>query len=470
MNKKYRDLLINTLVFFIGNVGSKVVTFLLVPLYTAVLTTNEFGSVDLMTTTVQLLIPILSLNIQDAVLRFALDSSCQRENVFRISSRVMLVSSCVLSIGLIALKKLGIFPFTFNYLLFLFAAFVVGMVNKIFTMYLKAKNKMKIIAVCGVMNTIVTCVINFLLLLGLKMGVNGYMIAYVSGTLAANIGMYVFGDLRNDLKTGRWETGLARLMIIYSFPMIANTLAWWINSASDRYILTWFCGTAINGIYSLSYKIPSILSILQGTFYSAWSVSAITEFDKDDTDGFIGQVFSLYAVASLVLCSGIMLFNIFIACFLYSNEFFVAWKYVPVLLMGTLFNGYALFVGCMFTAAKKTKIISWTTMVGATVNTVFNFALIPIIGAMGAAISTLLGYVVVFTIRLYCLREIVKMKVNWIQINASLLMLGIQCIVATLFENALLQIPFVFMIVAVNRNTFVQMLKDFAPVGWKEKL
>ena len=77
----------------------------------------------------------------------------------------------------------------------------------------------------------------------------------------ANIGMFLFGNVWKDLKRGKWNKTVAKAMFAYGIPLVANSIAWWINNASDRYILTFFCGTALNGVYSVSYKIPSILSL-----------------------------------------------------------------------------------------------------------------------------------------------------------------------------------------------------------------
>lgn len=143
-------------------------------------------------------------------------------------------------------------------------------------------------------------------------------------------------------------------MILYSFPLVTNSIAWWLNNASDRYILTFFCGTSINGIYAVSYKIPTILSTFQSVFYNAWSISAITEFDKEDRDGFIGNIYTMYSAISIIGCSILLIFNIFIAKILYS-KLFEAWHYVPPLLIGTVFNGLALFEGCIFTAVKNKR-------------------------------------------------------------------------------------------------------------------
>lgn len=459
MKNKYKNLSINTLIFTISSFGSKFISFFLVPLYTAILTTSEYGSVDLITTTAQLLIPTLTLNVQDAVLRFSLDKDYKKEDILVVSNRIILSSSLFLIIILCLAKILNLIDIGNNYLVFLFCSFLMGTINNCLNMYLRSTDKMKLIGICGVISTFITCITNIILLLVIKLGVNGYMIAYISGTFIANIGMFVFGNVWSDLRVGKWKPYVAKNVFAYSIPLIANSIAWWINNASDRYILTFFCGTSLNGIYSVSYKIPSILAMIQNTFYNAWSVSAITEYDKDDNDGFIGNVFTLYTVFSIILCSGIMLFNLFLAKLVYSKDFFLAWKYVPLLLVGTVFNGLGLFIGCIFTAVKQSKVISSTTIVGAATNTVLNFTFIPLIGASGAAFATLVGYFVVFIVRYNRLKNIIKMKVNWFPIIISLVVLGFQCIIASLSEMSYIQIPFFITILIINNRVFIKILK-----------
>ena len=75
-------------------------------------------------------------------------------------------------------------------------------------------------------------------------------------------------------------------MIAYSAPLVLNAIGWWVNSASDRYVVTWLCGLAVNGIYSVGYKIPSIINVFQTIFNQAWFLSAVKEFDPQDKDGF----------------------------------------------------------------------------------------------------------------------------------------------------------------------------------------
>lgn len=458
-NNKIKKLSQNTLLFTISGFGTRIVSFFLVPFYTYVLSTDEYGKVDLVTTTVQLLIPILTINIQDAVLRFSLDEKYQKEDVVAVGFQTICLSTIVISFGLFVLKFFGIITLEVNYILFLYVSFIVGAINNNLSMYIKAKNQVRVLAVWGITNTIITCICNLFLLLVLKIGVNGYMIAYVSGTFVADIGMFLSGNVLCDLKKSQNTSKIICTMLFYSAPLIANSLGWWINNASDRYILTYFCGAAINGVYAVSYKIPSILSALQSIFYNAWSVSSITEFDADDTDGFIGDTYTVYSSLSFLVCSLIMLLNIYIARLLYSKDFFMAWRYVPLLLIGTVFNGLGLFNGCIYTAVKRTKYISITTIISALINTLLNFLLIPIVGAYGAAFATMVGYSAIWLTRIIGLKKIIRMKVDWKCQIGMIVTILIQCVVASISGNAFYQIPFV-LVLCIFQHKILFKLSD----------
>ena len=461
MNKKskFKQLSENTLLFVISGFGTRIITFLFVPLYTYILSTNEYGLVDLIVTTVQILIPILTLNIQDAVLRFSLEKKYKQEDCICIGLCIIAMSSALLGIALVLLRYCGLLILENNYTVFLILMFIIGSLNNILSMYLKAKNQVNVLAVCGLISTVITCILNVLLLLIFQWGINGYMVAYISGTLVANVGLIFLGKVIKDVKIGTCEAKIGKTMILYSAPLIANSIGWWINNASDRYILTYFCGTEINGIYAISYKIPAILSALQSVFYNAWSISAITEFDKNDKDGFIGDTYKIYSSLSFLACSFIMMFNIWIARILYAKDFFVAWKYVPFLLVGTVFNGLGLFNGCIFTAVKKTKEISITTIIGATVNTVLNFTLIPYIGPYGAAFATMIGYFTIWAVRTVRMKKIIELNINWYKQMTIIVVLLIQCIVASINNLIIYQIPFALIILFLQKNILFKVFK-----------
>ena len=197
-SNKIKNLSQNALLFTISGFGTRIISFFLVPLYTYVLSTDEFGSVDLVTTTVQLLIPVLTINIQDAVLRFSLDKNYKAEDAICVGFKIIGASSALLGVILFGLDYSGIIPLESNYMFFLYLSFTSGALNNNLSMYLKAKDHVKTLAVWGITNTAVTCLVNLLLLLGMHLGINGYMIAYVSGTIVADVGMFLSGNIMKD--------------------------------------------------------------------------------------------------------------------------------------------------------------------------------------------------------------------------------------------------------------------------------
>lgn len=427
--RKYRDLSKNTILFTINSFGSKLISFLLVPLYTYVLSTNVYGTADLITSTVQLLVPVLTLNIQDAVLRFSLDKEYDKRAVISVGIKHNFIGLILLLFGIIAVRGLRVLSLDNIYIYFLIMSFILNGLHNSFSMYLKANDKVYVLVISGIINTLITCVLNILLLVTFKNGITGYLIANVAGIFIAVCIMLICGGIYKEFRF-KTEKKLSQAMIGYALPLVMNSVAWWINNASDKYILTFFCGIAVNGIFSVAYKIPTILSTIQGVFYNSWSVSAITEFDENDSDGFMGTMYTLYSCMSILGCSGIMLLNYPLARILYAKGFFEAWYYVPLLLLGATFNGIALFEGCMFTAVKKTKEVFRTTLIGAVVNTITNIVFIWLIGPLGAAIATMLGYFTVWLMRTIHLRGIVKMKVNWKTQILITIILFIQSVVA----------------------------------------
>lgn len=458
MKQKNKSLLKNIGIFTIGSFGSNLVSFLMVPLYTAVLSTAEYGTVDLITSTAALLTPILLLSIQDATLRFGMDSSYRKEDVLSTSINIIMKGSAILFIGLIVVKILNFVNISTIYLVFLFVVFVLGALNNILNLYLKARKKASVIAMSGILSTLITCGSNVILLLVVKWGIIGYIISSTVGLFAQVVYQIVAGKAYKDIHI-RSYINLSGPMIKYSCPLIANSISWWVNNASDRYILTWLRGVSINGIYTVSYKIPTILSIFQNIFFNAWSISAIAEFDENDTDGFIGANYSMYSFISLFVCSGILIVNIPLAKFLYRGEYFGAWQCVPFLLLGTVFSGISQFEGSLFAATRNTKQVAKTTVIGAVVNTICNFVFIYFMGAIGAALATMLGYAVTWVLRTKYLQGFIKMKVNWFNHFASLLLVITQAIIATLNLSWMIQIVICLGVLSLNKKCIISVLK-----------
>lgn len=447
-----KELAVNTGLFAISSFGSKLISFLLLPLYTAVLSTSDYGTVDLMNSTVSLLVPLLTLNVQDAILRFGLGHDAEPEEILSVGLRMVAGSSCVLAAALAAMGPLGVSPVGGMYLAFLFVMFVLTGLSNVITMYVKSQDHVRSLVVSGVGSTLVTSASAIVLLVVVRVGVMGYMASTALGSLFAIVYLTFAGRVWRGV-AARVRTGLLRAMVAFSAPLVANGLAWWVNDVSDRWVVTLVCGAAANGVYAVAYKIPTILSTLQAIFYNAWAISAVKEFDPKDEDGFLGRMYELYSGAMAICCSGIMLLNVPLAAFLYSNEFFEAWRYVPLLLVGVLLNGLALFEGCLFTAARNTGAVSSTTLAGAAVSVGSCVALTIAVGPIGAAVATLLGYLVTWGARTRVMRSrIAQIRVSWDMELLTLGVLVVQAVVAMQEGLQPLQVPMVALVVFLRRR------------------
>ena len=411
MKGKYAYLIKNVGLFALNGFIPKILSFILIPIYTGYLSTQDYGTSDLITTTVQLLIPIFTLDIQDAVIRFAMDKQCDRRQVFSVAIRIIAIGSLLVTGGAAIASLLNIPGVEDMYLLFLVIMYISSALQNSVSLFCRGIDKVHVVVVSSLIHSVITLSANILFLVVFEWGLVGYLIANSIGAVLALVYCFFAAKLYRFI-TWKVPKALSREMIAFSFPLIFSVVAWWINNASDRYILSAFATVAASGVYAIAYKIPNLLTIFQNIFTQAWSISAIKEFDKDDSDGFIGNMYTMMNFGMVVVCSLIMIVNIPVARILYAKEFFQAWHYVPPLLISVVFNAMALFIGSIFTAVKDTKTLSYSTIIGAVVNTGFNFAFIPFFGAYGAAIATLIGYAATLLMRHIILRKHIHIRVR----------------------------------------------------------
>lgn len=412
MKKKYTDLIKNIGLLTISNFGSKLLSFFLIPIYTYVLTTEEYGNFDVINVTISLLIPIFTLNISESALRFLLDKKNDEKEICTITFKVSIVS-CIIFLIFAILNKFFNVIATFNeYLLYFILFYFVSLLYQTIQNITRGLDKIKNLAISGIMNSVFMLTLNIVFLVYLKIGLTGYFLANIIANFIAAIYLCFSTNIIEKLKLKNHNKLLKKEMIDYGKPLMLNSIGWWINNVSDRYIVTILCGVAANGVYSISYKIPSILSIVQTIFNQAWSITAVKNFDKNDKDGFFKNIYEYYNYIMVVCCSILIIFNRLIARLLYMKDFYSAWKYTPFLMISMVFGALSGLMGGVFSAVKDSKILGTTTIIGAIINIILNIILINKIGAIGAAIATAISYCVVFTIRLLTLKKYIKLDIN----------------------------------------------------------
>lgn len=406
---KYKDFLKNIGLISISNFGTKILTFLLVPLYTSALTTSEYGIYDFFVTTISLLGPILTLNIAEAVIIFALNNKYDIYDVYSSGFWCFLIGSIILLIIIYINNISGLSLYIKQYWLLFYLLFLFTWYLELVNAFARGIERVKEYAVAGVLGTVIIVILNILFLLYLKAGLVGYFLANIIGVACQSFYLTIKLKTYKYIRLLHVGNKIFREMIAYSLPLIANAISWWVNNASDRYVVIAISGMAANGIYSVSYKIPSILNAVQSIFNQAWSISAVKNLNEDKNEHFFSNIYNIYCCIMCVCCSLLIILDKPIAKFLYANNFYSAWKYVPFLLISVVFGSLSGYAGGIFSSVHNSKTLAITTSIGAVVNLVFNFAFVYLIGPLGAAISTMISFYLVWLIRIKLLNKYIML-------------------------------------------------------------
>ena len=423
----YRSFAKNVGLLTLANFGTKILSFLLVPLYTSVLTTNEYGTYDIAVTTIGVLVPLLTQNVVDAVLRFSMDKNVDKGGVLSIGIKHFLISLVPVVLVLIANSVFGVSPVLVELSPLVLLLYVSQALSGIVLYYVRGINRFTDIAGSSVMCSALIIGCNIVFLVVFQWGLSGYFLANIVGPLLQCV--YLLMRLKlHGVNPFRVDKQLEHEMLIYSRPMMANSISWWVTNVSDRYVVTFFCGVAANGIYSVASKIPSILSIVQTVVGQAWTISAVEEFDPEDSNGFFSNMYAAYNCAMVVVCSFIIACNLLLARILYAKEFYAAWQYAPFLTISIVFGALAGYVGGVLAAVKDSKEFARSSVVGAVVNIALNILTVPFIGALGAAVATFVSYWVTWFMRVQKLKSYMRIRINIIRDYVSYALLVLQAV------------------------------------------
>lgn len=424
---KYKTLLSNTLLISMGTFGSKILVFLMVRFYTGYLTPADYSTADLITQTANLLFPLISLGIADGVFRFVMDKGSDKRSVFTIGFWCITLGSLLF---IVITPLLGLVKEFDGYLWLIVVYTMSSCYHSLCVYYLRGIGKTALFAIQGIVNTILVILLNILFLAVFKIGITGYVLSVALADALCTL-FLIFKERLWRVFTLTPKKSLILPMLRYSIPLIPTTVFWWITSVSDRYMVNGMIGSDENGLYAVSYKLPTILTLVSTMFMQAWQYSAVTEDDgnKKEHAKFFGRVWRSFQAVMFLAGSGIILFTRPAIRLLTAPEFYDAWKYVPMLCAAMIFTAFASFMGTVYTLNKKSVLSFLTAFLGAASNILLNFLLIPTpLGVQGAAIATTASYVLAFIVRSRSVKRYVPFRLYSGHILINAVLIGIQIV------------------------------------------
>lgn len=457
-DRKVKKLTSNLGIFAIGNLGSKLISFILIPIFTRYMSTAHFGQVDLITTTVNMLLPIVALSIADAVFRFVMDTDADVKAIFSTSLSFTL---CTFLLAIVALPLMIFFQVQYAGYLLVYLAF--GLLQALFQNFIRGIGYVRIFAMNGLLSSVVLAVIGTIKIVVLRQGVVGYLDALIISAFVSVVFMFCSAQLWKFYSFSGNNAKLLKTLLVYSVPLIPNAFLWFFTNDASRFFVVGFLGLAANGLYAVATKIPTIINVFYNIFSQAWQISAVEEYESDQREKFFSSVFNANVGCSVILIGGILIFIRPVMTIYAGESYFEAWKIVPVLLIASFFSNLSSFYGTIYLAAKKTVGIMKTTIYGMLANVIFNITLIPLMGLQGAGIGSALGFAFVTLVRMHDTKKMIEIRVNWAQMLVSIALIlgmtGVQIFIPASSYVTEILVGLLFSLIIINIQSVIKVKK-----------
>ncbi|MDK2870372.1 MAG: hypothetical protein PWP39_1607 [Pyrococcus sp.] len=462
---EYKNLAKNTLLFSLGTLGSTVISFFLVMIYTRYLTTSEYGMIDLINTTISLVVPVITLQITEAVFRFVMDEAIDKQKLISTAIYFVCISTFLFFITTIYFGR-KYMPKEVVSLFYLLV--VINAIIRVQTAFVKGLKRIKTLVTADILSSIFMAIMILIFLVKLQVGITGYFIAIIISWIFKS-SILCFKERMYNYLISPFDKNLLKQMLRYSVFLIPNAIIWWVVNVSDRYLLAYFLGVEAVGIYAVSYKIPQLLSIPTMIFYQAWQISAVESYKSENRDQVYTNVFTVYLALLMISLSIFLPLLKPLTSILFSSSFYESWKYASFLLFGTVFSALSSFSGTVYIASKESKGALLTSSIAALINAGVNIILIPVWGIYAASFSTFLAYFIMWVARMQHIKRFANVRLNLKKFIVSFFITVLQMLTLYVslsrFELFAIHTTALVLILVIFRREVINLIKIGTDLG-----
>lgn len=444
----------NVGLFTVSSFSIKLVAFILLPLHTRVLDLSDYGKYDVFLLLISFFMPIFTLAIYEAVLRFTIAKSSPSE-VLKIAHRILLKGFLLLIILFYPISLY--FDINSFYGVFLIIFFLQAL-QRIYLEHIKGLGNIKLVATIGFVQSLVLLFLNYLFIIKIELQLEGVLYAILISNIIS-IAIYIYNiDNNIFLSKNPINSDLEKEMLKFSLPIIPNNIAWWFNNFSSRILIQQSLSYAEMGLFAAASKIPALATFFQGIFIQAWQYSVIKEYDSDDKNEYYKEVYQSYTVFLILFSSTLILCIDKIADILLGTDFLEAVYYIPFLISSVVFSALSGFIGQIFIASKETKILFKSSLIGAIVNVVLNVIFVPIYGLFAASIISAVSAIVLWRYRLsFCDKSFYK-SIKYSNIILHIIFI-IFVIYSTFFKEITVLLFLYSLILFFSKNLFFKIIQ-----------
>ena len=416
-------------IYAIGNIGAKLITFLMVPLYTHFIAdTADFGYYDVCLTACFLLLPLVTLQLRDGAFRYLLESNDtqSRTRVVTTVYRTLAVS-LALSLCLLATASMWL---QVDYVWWSLALMVSMAIQEVMMQVYRGLGNNRAFVTVGIVSALGIGVFSVLFVMVLRWGVEGIFAANVlARLLSIAVVEWRVGSVKRFFALDVDVSTMRRELLRYSLPLLPGALCWWIMGSSDRWFIMHYLGLDDNGVYAVAVRFTGVIQTLGIIFYQAWQETAIRQYNSPDRDSFFSLMLNAYAwlLAALLVAYTIGLK----VCYpwLVAKQYQASLAYVFPLACIAAMMAIVAFFDMGYQCAKDTVRTLPAIVVGAIVNIVANVVLTPRWGVPGTLAAGILTYLVLVLYRWHDMRRYFTLRLQW----RTALALAIVAVTAVVF-------------------------------------
>lgn len=409
----------STAIYFIGSFGSKILSFLLIPIYANYLTEEAYGNYDLINTIIQIAYPAITLMLDNALYVYLIgtDDEQRKNDIIAYAIRTLFCNGIIA----ILICVFANFIYHIQYVEWVITWLITYSVYTMWIQLCRGMHQQKLYSLTGIIVTAITLIGNIVGLVVLK---QDYRFLMISNCLAYIVSIIFLESKIHAIRywrKGRPTKNLKNELLKYAVPLLPNQLSWWILNVSDRIMLVFFLGAGANGLYAMACKIPAILNVVHSIFASAWSDDILSATDMRETEKYASRIYNMYIKIMIGIAIVLITGNRLIFRFIVGGNFKEAYHYTYFLYIGFIFGSIGSLLGAFYGYYKKSLNVSLSTILAALVNFLINILFMKQYGIQVASISTCVGSIVIWLVRLVGLRGLVEIKIS--TVNKLLLLL-----------------------------------------------
>ena len=407
MFDKIKHSIKHTAIYSLGNIASKLVGIVLLPIYTTHFSVSEFGILGILEVSIMILTQVFLLGLPNAFLRFygeAEDVHRKKSILFTISIFLLGISVAILSVGLISADHIASFfaekeRFS-QYFNLMFIIIFLRTLNYFFLSVLRANERSALFSAGNLLKIFLTLGFNVYFVAFAQIGIIGVLYAYLIGD--ATLCILLLTNIISGI-TPNFDTEILKESLLFAFPIIFASLGSMILQMGDRYILKLLVNYKEVGLYDLGYRFSSILNVFIINSFSLYFLPQAYKIYREKGDKRYYSKMLTYFV--FVLCwvgLGISLFGKeIIKTFALNSDYWPAYKIIPIVVLAYIFSGAVVVLNVGIFLKKRTKYFAYTTLLAAAFNILVNFVLIPYYEMFGAAMATLFSFLLLFLVTYY---------------------------------------------------------------------